>query len=245
MLLFNGSVMSDSLWPHGLQNTRLLCPSPFSRVCLNSCPFVNWWCHPIISSSVVPFPSCLQSFPASGSFPMSWPFTSGGQSIKASASVFPINIQDWFPLAPQFKSINSLALSLLYGPTLIPIYCWKTTVSRLLEKPQLWLYGPFVSKVMSLLFNTLSRSVIAFLSRNKHLLIFFKFHYSRSPKALTWPTNLCPNSFQVHLNFRYYSLLLVPWYYSFLPPPVPMYTYFPSFWNALPIFAPNSFLLNL
>ena len=93
------SVMSDSLQPHGLQPARPPCPSPTTRVYSNSCP-LSWWCHPTISSSVVPFSSCLQSFPASGSFQMSQLFASGGQSIgvAASASVLPMNIQDWFPL---------------------------------------------------------------------------------------------------------------------------------------------------
>ena len=96
---FSCSVMSDSSQPHGLLHTRPLCPSPSPGVCSNSGP-LSWWCHPIISSSVVPFSFCLQSFPASGSFPMSQFFTSGGQSIEVSASalVLPKNIQDWFPL---------------------------------------------------------------------------------------------------------------------------------------------------
>ena len=129
LLLFSCSAVSDSLRPHGLQHASLLCPSPSPGVCWNSCP-LGWWCHPTISSSAVPFSSCLQSFPASGSFPMSQLFASGGQSIGASASalVLPMNIQDWFPLgltglislqskglsrvfpAPQFGSINSLSL---------------------------------------------------------------------------------------------------------------------------------------
>ena len=90
--------MSDSLWPHGLQYARPPSPSPTSGACSNSCP-LSQWCHPTISSSVVPF-SHLQSFPASGSFQMSRFFPSGGQSIgvSASASVLPMNIQDWFPL---------------------------------------------------------------------------------------------------------------------------------------------------
>ena len=90
---FSRSVASNSLWPHGLQHARLPCPSPTSRLCSNSCP-LSQWCHPTISSSVIPFSSCLQSFPASGSFPMSQFFTSGVQSIgaSASASVLPINI---------------------------------------------------------------------------------------------------------------------------------------------------------
>ena len=96
---FSCSVMSDSLWPHGLQYARPPCPSPTSEVYSNSCP-LSGWCHPTISSSVVPFASCLQSLPASGSFPMSQFFASGGQSIgvSATASVLPVNIQDWFPL---------------------------------------------------------------------------------------------------------------------------------------------------
>ena len=97
LLLFNCSVMSDYLWPHRLKHARLPCPSPSPRDCLNSYPS-SWWCHPTISSSVVPFSSCLQSFPASGSFLMSQLFKSGGQSTRASASasVLPTNIQDGF-----------------------------------------------------------------------------------------------------------------------------------------------------
>ena len=91
--------MSDSLWPHGLQHARLSCPSPSPGVCSNSCPWTQWF-HPTILFSVMPFSSCPQSFPASGSFPMSQPFSSGGQSLGASASisVLPMNIQGWFPL---------------------------------------------------------------------------------------------------------------------------------------------------
>ena len=91
--------MSDSLWPHGLQHTRLPCLSLTPRACSNSCPSSRW-CHPTISSSVVPFSSCLQYFPASGSFPMSQLFASDDQSIgvSASLSVLPMSIQNWFPL---------------------------------------------------------------------------------------------------------------------------------------------------
>ena len=91
--------MSDSLRPHGLQHTRFPSPSTSPGACSKLCP-LSWWCHPTISSSVVPFPSCLQSFPASGSFPMSQLFISGDQStgVSASASVLPMSIQDWFPL---------------------------------------------------------------------------------------------------------------------------------------------------
>ena len=96
---FSCSVMSNSLRPHELEHARPPCPSPTPRAYSNSCP-LSRWCHPTISSSVVPFSSCLQSFPASGSFPMSQFFTSGGQTIgvSTSASVLPMNIQDWCPL---------------------------------------------------------------------------------------------------------------------------------------------------
>ena len=96
---FSISVMSHSLWPYWLQHACLPCPSPTPGACSNSC-LLTKWCHPTISSSVIPFSSCLQSFQVSWSFPMSQFFASGGQSIGASppASVFPINSQDWFPL---------------------------------------------------------------------------------------------------------------------------------------------------
>ena len=129
--------MSDSLQPRGLQHARPPCPPPTPRVYSNSGPS-RWWCYPAISSSVVPLSSCLQSFSASRCFPRSQFFASGGQSIgvSASASVLPMNIQDWFPLGltgwspfsprdsqessptPQFKSINSSMLSFLYSPSL-------------------------------------------------------------------------------------------------------------------------------
>ena len=97
---FNHSVVSDFLWPHELLHARAPCPSQTPRVYSNSCPLSWRWCHPTISSSVIPFSSRPQSFPASGSFLMSQLFTSGGQSIGASAStsVLPMNIQDWFHL---------------------------------------------------------------------------------------------------------------------------------------------------
>ena len=97
VIQFSCSFMSDSLWPHGLQHIRPPCPLPTPRACSNSCPS-SQWSHPTISSSVIPFSSCLQFFPASGAFPMSWLFALGGQSIGtwALASVLPINIQGWF-----------------------------------------------------------------------------------------------------------------------------------------------------
>ena len=140
MLQFSCSVMSKFA-THGLLRARLPCPSPTPGACSNSCPS-SWWCHQTISFSVVPFSSHLQSFPGSGSFPMSQLFASGGQNIgaSASASVLPMSIQDWFSLGligwisllskglsrvfstPQFKSINSSTLSFLYGPTLTSIH---------------------------------------------------------------------------------------------------------------------------
>ena len=157
LLSFSRQVVSDSLWPHGLQHTRPPCPSLSPGVCPSSFPF-NRWCHPAISSSVIPFSSCLQSLPASGSFPMNQFFASSGQIIgaSASASVLPMNIQDWFPLrlivwspcfprdsqesspAPQFKCINPLVFSFLYCPT--HIRTW------LLERPWPWLYRPLLAK---------------------------------------------------------------------------------------------------
>jgi len=114
--------MSDSLWPHGLQHTRLPCPSPTPGAYSNSCP-LSRWCHPTISSSVIPFSSRLQSFLASGSFPMSQFFASGDQSIgvSASASVLPMNIQDWFPLG--LTALISLLSKGLSRDPLVSILC--------------------------------------------------------------------------------------------------------------------------
>ena len=145
ILQFSHSVVSDSLWPHGLQHARHPCPSPTPRVCSKSCP-LSWWWHPTISSSIIPFSSHLQSFPESGSFPMSQFFISGGPSIGVSASAqsfqwilrtdFPQYVLIGSPCSPrdsqessptpQFKSIDSLALSFLYSPTLTSIHdYWK------------------------------------------------------------------------------------------------------------------------
>ena len=118
---FGCSLMSDSLRPHGLQQARLPCPSPTPGIYSNSCP-LSQWCHPTISSSVVPFSPCLQSFPASGTFQMSQLFTSGGEStgVSASASVFPLNIQDWSPLGwTGWISLQSKGLSRLFSHTTV------------------------------------------------------------------------------------------------------------------------------
>ena len=119
--LFSLLVTSNSLQHHGLQYTRLPCPSFSPRVCSNSCPS-SQWCHPTISSSVVPFSSCLQSFPTSGSFPMSQLFAWGGQSIgvSASTSVLPMNTQDWSPSEwTGWISLQSKGLSISYTYTYI------------------------------------------------------------------------------------------------------------------------------
>ena len=183
--------MFDSLWPHGLQHSRLPCPSRTPGAYSNSCPS-RWWCHPTISSSVVPF-SCLQSFPASGSFQMSQFFASGGQSIgaSASASVLPMNIQDWFPLGRTgcyllavqgtLKSLlqhHSLKASILLHSTFFTVqlsHPYMTTGKTIALTR--W---TFVDKVMSLLFNMLSRLVITLLPRNKCLLI----SWLQSPSAV-------------------------------------------------------------
>ena len=173
---------------HGLQHTRLPCPSPSPRVCSNSWP-LNQWCHPTISSSVIPFSSHLQSFPASGSFPMSQFFTSGGQSIvaSASASVLPVNIQDWFPLG-WTGWISLLSKSPLQH------HSWKASILWCSAFFMVKLSHPyvttgkaiastrwtFVDTVMSLLFNTLARFVITFLPRSKCLLI----SWLQSPSAV-------------------------------------------------------------
>ena len=143
---------------HGLQHARLLCPSPTPGVYSDSCP-LSWWCLPTISSSVVPFSSCLQSFPAAGSFQMSQFFPSGGQSIgvSASASVLPMNTQDWFPLKwTGWISLQSKGLSRVFSNTTVQkhqlfgaqfssqsnshIHTWPQ------EKPKFWLHGPLLEK---------------------------------------------------------------------------------------------------
>ena len=118
------SVWSSSLQPHGLQHARPPCPSPTPGVYSNSCPF-SWWCHPTTSSSVIPFSSHLQSFPASGAFPMSQFFTSGGQStgVSASASVLPMNVPDWFPLGGTgWISLQSKGLSRIFPNTTVQMH---------------------------------------------------------------------------------------------------------------------------
>ena len=178
--------MYDSLWAYGLQHARLPCPSPAPRTFSNSC-------HPTISSSVVHFSSCLQFFPTSGPLPVSQFLASGGQSIgtSASASVLPRNIQNWFPLRLTglislqakglFKSLfqyHNLKTSILR--------CWAFFIVQLSHpcmttgKTTALTMKTFVGKVISLLFNMLSRFVIAFLPSSKRLLI----SWLQSPSAM-------------------------------------------------------------
>ena len=179
--LFSLSVLSNSLQLHGLQDARLPCPSPSPGASSNSCTLIQW-CHPTISSSVIPFSSCLQSFPASGSFLNNWVFASGCQRIGASTSesALLINFQSWSlglsglislkskdsqESSPtlQFKSINSSAVGLLYGPTLTSIHdYWEKQKTKNLALT-IW---TFVGKVISLFFNMLSRFVTGFLPRS-------------------------------------------------------------------------------
>ena len=130
-----------SLEPHGLQHARPPCPSPMPRVYSNSCPSSRWY-HPSISSSVIPFSSHLQSFPASGSFQMSQFFTSDGQSIRvsASASVLPMNIQDWFPLGRTgWISLQSKGLSRVFSNTTIPEHQFFSTQPSFWSNSHIWL----------------------------------------------------------------------------------------------------------
>ena len=168
--------MSDSLQPHGLQHARPPCPSPTSGVYPNSCP-LSRWCHLTISSSVVPFSSRLQSFPASGSFQMSQFFASGGQSIRVSAStsVLPINTQsirmDWLDLLAVQGTLKSLLQHHSSKASILQCSAFFTvqlshpymTTGKTIALTRQTLAG----KVMSLLLNMLSRLVITFLPRSK------------------------------------------------------------------------------
>ena len=176
--------MSNSLWRHEPQHARPLCPSPTPGVLPNPCPSSRW-CHPTISSSVVPFFSCPQSFPASESFPMSHLFASGGQSIgvSASTSVLPMNTQDWSPLGwTGWISLLSKGLSRVFSNTTVQkqqffgaqlsLYIVQLSHPYMTTGKTIALTRrTFVGKVMCLLFNMLSRLVITFLPRSKRLLI--------------------------------------------------------------------------
>ena len=183
--------MPDSSWPHGLQHSRLPCLSPVPGPYSNSCPS-SQWCHPTISSSVIPFSSHLQSFSGSGSFPMSQFFASGGQSIGVSAStaVLPMNIQDWYSLelTDYLFAVQGTLKSLLqhHSSKASILQCSAFFVVQLSHpymttgKTIALTRWTFVGKVMSLLFNMLSRLVIVFLPRSQCLLI----SWQQSPSAV-------------------------------------------------------------
>ena len=222
--------LSNSLWPHEPQHSRPPSPSPTPGVYLNSCPS-SWWCHPTISSSVVPF-SCPQSLPASGSFSMSQLFASGGQSIgvSASASVLPMNTQDWSALGwTGWISFQSKGLSRVFSNTTVQKHQFfgaqpssqsnshpytTTGKTRALTR---W---TFVGKVMSLLFNMLSRLVITFLPRSKCLLI----SWLQSPSAVILEPNKIKSDtastvspFISHEVMGPDAMILVFWMLSFKP----------------------------
>ena len=185
--------MSESLWTQGLWQTTLPCPSATPRACSNSCPS-SWRCHQTISSSVTPFSSCLQSFPASGSFPVSQFFASGGQSsgasASASASILPTNIQDWFPLwLTGLISLQSKGLSRVFFNTTVQKHWFFGTQLSLVQLSRPYMIigktialtrWTFVGKAISLLFNMLPRLVIVFLPKCKRLLI----SWLQSPSAV-------------------------------------------------------------
>ena len=192
LLFFSHSVISNSLQPYGPQHARLPCSSLFSGVRSDSCP-LNQWCYLTISSSAMPFAFCLQSFPASGSFPMSQFFASGGRSIgaSASASVLPMNIQGWFPLGSTgLISFQSEGLSRVFSSTTVQNHqfsgaqpsIWSNSHIHMwpLEKTIAFPIWTSISKMMSLLFNMLSGFIIAFLPRSKCLLI----SWLQSPSAV-------------------------------------------------------------
>ena len=180
--------MSDSLRPHQPQHARPPCPSPTPRVHPNPCA-LSRWCQPTISSSVVPF-FCPQSFSTSESFQMSQLFASGGQSIRVSASVLPMNVQDWFPLGwTDWMSLQSKGLSRVFSNTTVQKYQFFGSAFFTVQLSHPYMTTgktialtrqTFAGKVMSLLLNMLSRLVITFLPRSKRLLI----SWLQSPSAV-------------------------------------------------------------
>ena len=219
--------MSSSLRPHGLQHARLPCPlSP--GVFSNPCP-LSQWCYLTISSSATPLFFCLQSFSASGSFPMSLLSATVIQStgVSASASVLPMNILGWFPLRlTGLISLQSKGLSRVFSSTTILKHhffvtqpsLWSNShiCTLLLEKPLLWLIWTFVGKVVSLLFNTLSWFVITFLPKNKCLLMswlpsLLEPKKIKSVTVSTFPPSIC------HKVMGLAAMILVFWLLSFQP----------------------------
>ena len=230
---FSSSVMSNSLIPRGLQHTRLPCPSSTPRAYSNSCP-LSQWCHPSISSSVAPFYSCLQSFPASGSFPMSQFFASGGQSIGAS---FSFSIRPSSEYSGLISSrMDWLALLAVQGPlkSLFQHHSSKVSILRHSAFFIVQLSHPymttgktialsrqtFVGKVMSQLFNMLSRLVVAFLPRSKRLLISGLQSPSAvilEPRKITSLTVSIVSPSICHEVMGLNAMILVFWILRFMP----------------------------
>ena len=221
--------MSVSLWARGLQHTRLPCPSQSPRFCSNSCP-LSWQCHLILCL----FSFCLQSFPASESFPMSWLLASGGQNIGASASVLPINIQGWFPLELIGLIPCSPTDSRLLTDTLLQHHnskasvLWCSAFFMVQPSRQYMTTGKilaltkwtFVGRVMPLLFNMLSRFVTIFLPWSKHLLISWLQSSSTiilEPKKIKSVTASIFSSSICHEAMRPDAMILVFWMLSIKP----------------------------
>ena len=229
---FSRSVMPDCLWPHELQLARPPCPSPTPRVHPNPCP-LSRSCPPTISSCVVLFFSYPQSFPASRSFQMSQLFTSGSQMIgvSASASVLPMNTQDWSPLGwTSWISLQSKGLLRVFSNTPVQKHQFFSTQlssqsnSHIhtwpLEKTIALTRQTFVDKVMSLLCNMLSRLIIAFLPRSKHLLISWLQSPSAvvlEPKKIKSDTVSTVSPSICHEVMGPDAMILVFWMLSFKP----------------------------
>ena len=229
---FSCSVVSDCLWLHEVQHARPACPSPTPSVYPNSCP-LSWWCHLNISASVIPFSSCLHSFPISGSFPMSQLFTSGGQNIgvSASTSVLPMNTQNWSVLGwTGWTSLQSKGPSRVFSNTTVQNHHFFDTQlslesnshihTWLLEKTIALTRWSFVDKVMSLLFNMLSRLVITFLLRSKHILISWLQSPSEvilEPRKMTSDTVSTVSLSISHEVMGRNAMILVFWMLSFKP----------------------------
>ena len=207
--------MSDSLylWPHRLQLARVPCPSLFPWICSNSCP-LSQWCHPTISFSVAFFSCCPQSFLASASFPVSWLFTSSGQSIEASASasILPVNTQGWFPLGlTGLISLQSKGLSRVFSSTTYRKHRFFSTQPSLWSNSDICMTSgktialtiwTFAGKLIALLFNMLSRIVIVFLPRSKCLPI----SWLQSPSTMI----LEPKGIKICHCFHFFHFYL-PW----------------------------------
>ena len=228
---FSRSVGSDSLRPHGLQHTRLPCPSPIPTVYSNSCP-LSMWCHPTISSSVVSFSSCLESFPASGFFPVRRFFPSGGQSIGFSFSISPSNEysrlisfrMDWLELLAVQGILKSLLLH--HSSKASILQCSASFIVQIsrpyltTEKTIALTRWTFVGEVMSLLFNMLSDLVIAFLPRSKRLLISWLYSQSAvilKPEIIKFVTASIVSPSICHEVMGPDALIFVFWMLSFKP----------------------------